>query len=159
MANKFRRLHQRWRRWRALSRPERRVFCQASLLLPGCRFALWWVRFQRLHRLASRVQKPRADWRDPVAPASVAALVNSAATLSPLDYTCLHRSLALCWLLGRQGVASQLRIGVRQDENGFAAHAWVEIDGVPLNDVPEVHARFHAFERDFAAAGGQNEAG
>jgi len=43
--------------------------------------------------------------------------------------------------------------------DGLAAHAWGEIDGVPINDVPEVRARFTAFERDFAAAGDQKEAG
>jgi len=127
-------------------------------LLPCCRFALWWISFQRLPRLANRVQEPRASQRGSVAVTSIAALVNSAAALSPLDCTCLHRSLVLCWLLARRGVASQLRIGVRQDENGFAAHAWVEVDGIPLNDSPEVHARFTAFERDFAAVGGRKEA-
>ena len=158
MANKLRRLHQRWRRWRTLSGAERRVFCQASLLLPGCRFALWWVSFQRLQSLISRL-RPCARQRGAIAATSVAAMVSSAAALSPLDYSCLHRSLALCWLLARRGVAGQLRIGVRQDENGFTAHAWVEIDGVPINDVPEVRARFTAFERDFAAAGGRKETG
>jgi len=39
--------------------------------------------------------------------------------------------------------------------DGFAAHAWQETDGMPLNDSPEVRARCQAFKRDFAAAGQQ----
>lgn len=40
--------------------------------------------------------------------------------------SCLTQALALQWLLARAGHASDLRIGVRQDESGaFSAHAWV----------------------------------
>jgi hypothetical protein len=48
---------------------------------------------------------------------------------------CLVQSLALQSLLCREGIAGSLvRIGVRRDDRGFAAHAWVELAGAPLGE-------------------------
>lgn len=60
--------------------------------------------------------------------------------------TWLHRSLTLWWLLGRQGIASELRIGVRKEQGRFEAHSWVEYEGVTLNDELDVGSRFAAFQ-------------
>ncbi|HJU64930.1 MAG TPA: lasso peptide biosynthesis B2 protein [Gemmatimonadaceae bacterium] len=48
---------------------------------------------------------------------------------------CLEQSLALHFLLRRAGVESRLRLGVQP--HPFAAHAWVELNGEPVNDVLE----------------------
>jgi len=69
-----------------------------------------------------------------------ARLVGGAASVSPLPTTCLSRSLTLWWILRRQGIASELRIGVSKDDGEFAAHAWVELDGIPINNTPETLA-------------------
>ena len=45
--------------------------------------------------------------------------------------TCLVRSLALTRLLRSRGIAAELRIGVKTAD-GFHAHAWVEVAGVPI---------------------------
>ena len=59
-----------------------------------------------------------------------------------------HRqSLALWWLLRRQGIASDLRLGMRKDASRFEAHAWVEYLGRVLNDRNDVHRRFAPFDR------------
>jgi hypothetical protein len=57
---------------------------------------------------------------------------------------CLPRSLMLCWLLRRRGIDSQLHIGVRKGNGKMEAHAWVERNGVILNDQPDVNERFAA---------------
>lgn len=49
----------------------------------------------------------------------------------PGDTRCLTQSLVLTRLLAARGVESRLVIGVKPGE-AFAAHAWVEHDGVPL---------------------------
>jgi transglutaminase-like putative cysteine protease len=54
---------------------------------------------------------------------------------------CLEQSLALYYLLRRQGVAVAYCQGVQPYP--FRAHAWVEYRGQVINDVPE-HARFFA---------------
>ena len=61
---------------------------------------------------------------------------------SPLPGTCLSRSLALEYLLARQGIGSQLQIGVRRAADALSAHAWIEVDGRALNDTPGVHREF-----------------
>jgi hypothetical protein len=64
---------------------------------------------------------------------------------------CLKRSLVLWALLRCQGIDSQLRIGVRQTAGEFAAHAWVDYDGVVLNDTQDVELEFSPFEHAFEA--------
>jgi len=51
--------------------------------------------------------------------------------LLPTDSRCLVRSLVLLSVLARRGVKTALVVGVLPDPE-FAAHAWIERDGVPL---------------------------
>lgn len=63
---------------------------------------------------------------------------------------CLLRSLALGWFLGRRGIPFGLRIGVPGGKAvispagrlDLAAHAWVEVAGVVVNDSAEVAREF-----------------
>ena len=71
--------------------------------------------------------------------------VNIAARHLPFPATCLTRSLLLGWLLRRRGVQSQLCIGVRLTQGALDAHAWMECEGVPVNDRPDVGAQFASF--------------
>ena len=58
---------------------------------------------------------------------------------------CLPRSLATQALLAREGIASELRLGVAQAPRGIRAHAWVECDGEALaGEGPGEHAPFPA---------------
>jgi hypothetical protein len=69
----------------------------------------------------------------------VAAAVASAVRLSPWAPTCLHRSIALWWMLRRRGIDADIRYGVRSVRRALLAfHAWVECDGVVLNDRADV---------------------
>jgi hypothetical protein len=58
-----------------------------------------------------------------------------ACALYPGRAQCLERSLVLYYLLRRQGVDLRFVNGVKVDP--FAAHAWIEYRGRPLNDVAE----------------------
>jgi hypothetical protein len=51
--------------------------------------------------------------------------------LVPTDNRCLIRSTVLVQLLARRSIDSTLVIGVSMS-GGFAAHAWVEYDDLPL---------------------------
>jgi uncharacterized membrane protein YpjA len=62
---------------------------------------------------------------------------------------CLKQSLVLWTLLRSQGITTELRIGVQRESEKFAAHAWVEYQGMVLNDTDDVHQRFQAFDRAF----------
>ena len=79
--------------------------------------------------------------------AALGLAVNRAANRVLGAASCLTRSLLLRWLLRFYGTASDLRIGVRFENGELAAHAWVEKDGFPVNDQPEVVAGFAAFDQ------------
>ena len=49
----------------------------------------------------------------------------------PMDSRCLTRSVVLTDVLAKRGIPCTLVIGVATTP-GFAAHAWVELDGEPL---------------------------
>ena len=55
---------------------------------------------------------------------------NSKLSIYPAD--CVTRSLVLQHFLRRQGIESELRLGVRTITGQFEAHAWIEFLGVPL---------------------------
>lgn len=67
--------------------------------------------------------------------------VAKAAALFPGRALCLEQSLTLYTLLRRSSVPARLRLGVQAYP--FAAHAWVEANGEPLNDIAE-HIAFYA---------------
>ena len=72
----------------------------------------------------------------------VARLVGIAATHSPIRVACLHRSLVLWWLLRRDGIPCQLRLGAHAGAGQFEAHAWVQCAGVALEQRPAHGARY-----------------
>ncbi len=48
------------------------------------------------------------------------------------------------------GIACDLRIGVSNDGGEFEAHAWVEYEGVVINDSAGSIGRFAAFDGDLS---------
>lgn len=66
-----------------------------------------------------------------------------AAALYPGRALCLEQSLVLYFFLRRSGVPAELRIGVHPYP--FSAHAWVELNGIPVNDVEEHVVIYRAF--------------
>jgi hypothetical protein len=80
-----------------------------------------------------------------------ARMVNAADRYGLVHPSCLAKSLTLWWLLGRQGISSRLRIGIRKENGKFEAHAWVEHEGVPLSEAEEHHHHYAAFEAALAS--------
>jgi hypothetical protein len=67
---------------------------------------------------------------------------------SPLPGSCLSRSLALWWLLRRQGMDTSLCIGARKFEGRLQAHAWVNLDARPLNAGVRVQEKYVQLNHD-----------
>jgi transglutaminase-like putative cysteine protease len=63
--------------------------------------------------------------------ARLGGIVSRTLKALPTDGRCLIQSLVLVRLLARRSIAARVVIGVRGGET-FAAHAWVEHDGVPV---------------------------
>lgn len=139
---------QRIEKLRALSGHEWRflilAFIFQLLLTPALR--IWG--FQPVYAF---LQRTSPTPQPPIAPTTaelrgLARLVNAAANHGPVHAACLARSLTLWWLLRHRGIASDLRIGVAKDGGDFAAHAWVEYEGIPINDHPKNLEHFAAFD-------------
>ena len=101
---------------------------------------------------ASRLAAWTRARRD-VTPTQAAALMSAAVHLQGrirasfgIGGTCLVRSLVLQAVLGRRGVATELRIGVRKVGGVAEGHAWVEYEGHPINESVEVTATYAVFE-------------
>ena len=72
-------------------------------------------------------------------------LLNAAANNHPRKPTCLRRSLGLKKLLERRGIAAVLCIGVTKGNLEVNAHAWIECDGIAVNDSADVALRYSQF--------------
>jgi hypothetical protein len=145
---------ERLRRFNALERPARGFFLRASALLPLISLSLRLRGFRKTQAFLRKFLPLPSH--PAVTSASITAdltarMVRAATrhTLGPA--TCLEESLALWWLLGRQGIGSDLKVGVRKDGEKFQAHAWVERDGMALNEPKSTHRHFAAFDAALAS--------
>jgi hypothetical protein len=152
------RLASRLMRFLALDSADRYILLVSSFLLPVFWLGLRLFGLARFHALVTR-SPARPGYLAPGEIRTLAQLVNVAARYSPFAATCLTRSLLLEWMLRRRGVDSQLRIGVRLTRGSLDAHAWVECDGVPVNDKPDVASHFAPFGDSVPAAAFNTRAG
>jgi hypothetical protein len=123
---------------------DRVVLMQALALLPALSVGLKLFGFRRVYQLLSQ-WAPNPDDNPKVNQEHVeriADLVGKAAWRGFYPVTCLPRSLSLWALLHRSHLPGELCIGVRRSETGIQAHAWVEVDRVPLLERPEIGKEF-----------------
>ena len=108
-----------------------------------------WMGF--VERAMTRPGSPRAaeDLKQATATGRVVAIASRHA---PYRGNCLSRSLTLWWLLLGQGIRSDLRIGVTRPPGQFSAHAWIEYQGIVLNDRQDVGRRYSTFDRPINSA-------
>lgn len=132
-------------RFLALSASERRTVLAAAAGLPLLRAGLAVFGLERMQRWLHREAPPGTGALTLDDAQRLGALVNAAARRVLGRHHCLTRSLYLWWLLRRRGVHAKLRIGVRLEDGALEAHAWVEYDGIPINDRPDVGADFPPF--------------
>jgi hypothetical protein len=140
---------ERLRRFNALGRGARGLFLRAAALLPLISLSLRLRGFRKTQAFLQRFLPQSNDTMDISVPARAKLtirMVRAAVRHSAGHPTCLEESLALWWMLGRQGITSGLRIGVRKRDEKFEAHAWVEREGVALNEPESLHEHYAAFD-------------
>ena len=144
------------------ARLRRRLFMGAAwLTLVLVRFCLPRLGYRRVYGGMYRCSPVPGDRINMQRCRANARLVDRAALrrMQP-PATCLHRSLALWWLLRFQGLRTQIRIGARRQEaKGWDLHAWVEHEDVIINDDPNKIATYHLMPdrlADDAAQRGQS---
>jgi len=130
------------RRVAALSPGDRLLALHALLLLPPVSIARRLISFRRLSGLLTRLPRARAVEANEAEARRAAELVARVAANLPLRLNCLERSLVLWALLNQRGIVSELRFGVRRDGTRLDVHAWVEYEGVVLNDRPDIGQRY-----------------
>lgn len=111
------------------------------LLLAVCDVALRVFGFARTLRFARRVAGNNQSEHGPN------ALVDRtlhnilvATAIYPGRSKCLEQAVTSFVLLRRRGFPVDIRLGVQPYP--FTAHAWLELNGMPLTESPEVTARF-----------------
>ena len=131
----------RLQRWRALDGRDR-------WRLIGCVVGLWCVHaslavfgYGRTRRMIERVSRrtpARAAISAEIADAQALARLAASTGANALgEATCLRRALLLHGWLRRKGLQPTLLLGLPTNApapapGDFSAHAWVELDGVPL---------------------------
>ena len=126
-------------RWHALRADERRLTLQCAGPVVIATIGLRLFALPRLLRTAARPLGAPAVTGDEIRDRVEA--VNRIARYLP-GATCLATSLALAWILRGRGVPAEVRIGVRKENGGLDAHAWVECDGVAVTEPARVSNRF-----------------
>jgi hypothetical protein len=144
-----------------LSAREVWLLAQAAVLLPAVRLALPFTRVGRLTDARDAADdrgsttefvpghhEPDQDGRVTLvesrlsAANSTARMVRIAAWRGLYRAKCLERSLVLRWLLRRQSIDAQVVFGARKNDERMQAHAWVECQGVRLEETGDAWERF-----------------
>jgi len=118
------------RKFLDLPAQQRQIYAKAFFLLVLVRFGLWILPFRTLQRILEKTF-PAPVETNPDAPPSepFSRAVHAVSGYVP-SATCLAQALTLRAQLAREGICSDLAIGVaRDDVSGIAAHAWLEVDG------------------------------
>lgn len=138
--------------WR-LPAQEKVLLLKALILLPPVRLGLWALGLGLVQNFMSRDGCP-AGQTDAAATRRkarrAAHLVAVAARFA--GGTCLAKAIVLARILASEGIASQIRIGVRKGERGIEAHSWVEVDGMAMDEARDAAEQYAPFDTNFAPA-------
>ena len=143
------------RRFSALERTAQTMFLRAFVMMPLVGLSLKFRGFEatratlRRTLLHATAQIDSNSLNKQIA--LTAHMVNAADRHGLVHPSCLVKSLTLWSLLGRQGIASELRVGVRKEGGNLEAHAWVEREGTALNEPDERHHHYAAFDAALAS--------
>jgi hypothetical protein len=147
-------------RYKALDPQARSLFGQTVILLPRIVLSLRLrgfkktkeglqkrLRFTSAHQVSGELAKDTVQ--------KTCRMVRAGEHYGLVRATCLAESLALWFLLQKQSIPAVLRIGVRKLSDKFEAHAWVEYEGMVLNQPDEQHRHYAAFDSTFSDLPGE----
>ena len=120
------------------------VFLEAWWVLLVFHLRLRWVSYERM------TQTGHAGMKQTRGRLSVAMrlhrLIGWASRFHLLRMSCLVQSLSLRWMLGRRGIASELKIGAMRTQAGIHAHAWVVVEEQVIGDAGGTEKAFSVFD-------------
>jgi hypothetical protein len=129
-----------WSKLLRLSFTEKRLLVGSVVLLPISAVVLRFISLRRFQSFLS--MGVSGDWsrrgylnRSTIATAfETARMVRVASSRGLCRGNCLQRSVTLWWLLRRQNIESHIRFGARKESGKLTAHAWVEVEGLVLDE-------------------------
>lgn len=148
-------------RYRALDPEARKLFWLSVRLLPLITLSLRFRGFKKTSRALQKklpLSPPQEMTKEQRAEKveRTCRMVRAGAHYGIVHPTCLVESLALWYLLQRQRLSARVRIGVRKISEKVEAHAWVEFDGVALNQAEGAHQHYAAFDSGFSDLPGES---
>jgi hypothetical protein len=154
-----------FRKLQRLSANERRLLTQALVLLPltfcGV-YALGVTRWRRFLAQIASLGKPSnrslshtsaggieddLSVGESARARAIARIVKIAAEHGCYRAKCLQQTLVIWCLLRRNQIEGEIRFGARKAGGELQAHAWVEVDGVALNEDSDVCLHFSPLEK------------
>lgn len=132
---------------RSLSVKDLCLLGQAWIVLLWTDLLLRVLPLPRVQQILAGMLRPGQRVAGDCPSSRMARLVDVAARHHILPVSCLQRSLALQALLLRQGLDTELKIGVRKLHGSFYAHAWLEWLGVPVAESQDVAHRFSPLQK------------
>lgn len=122
----------------------------STVTVLGAHLVLKCLGFERLYALTARVPTvSRAATPDLVRAESMSVSVERACRRICRRAYCVQRATALAALLRLRGYPAVVVIGVRRPP--FEAHAWAEVDSVPVGEQMETIATYHVIRRAWPA--------
>lgn len=134
-----------WRKLQQLSKSELTLLVIALLLLPLTALWIKMFGFQPVYSSIARSNKKYNLEQNKEKAYEIARMVRIASNYGIYRANCLQKSLVLWWLLQNAGIKSNLRIGIRKQEDCLEAHAWVEYQDDVLNDHRDISQHFAPF--------------
>ena len=119
------------------------LFFRALFMLLAYDFLSAVCRFQTLYSMVKHWEvagRPQPDTIDRVCMA-----VNYACVWYPKQALCLQRSFVTTYLLRKHGIPAQMVLGAQKLP--FKAHAWVEVNGLAINERSDVQAHYAVWDR------------
>lgn len=136
------------RRWWALEGSDRLRLPLLMLALPMVSLTLRLAGYKRTRSLVEWLSGHRhtraANPLELETAYRLAQLAATAGRRGPVQATCLRQALVVYGVLRRRGLRPELRFGVRREDDGIGAHAWVELEHRSLDVAgdPDAHQPF-----------------
>ena len=120
-----------------LSAKERSGFIKYSISFPFFLLFYLIVGYKRTKRsidyqIQPRIQKLKN--KEDLSVRNLSKIINYSLVNNIFKSTCLEQSLFTYYILGLNGIKCDIKIGVKKNCDKFLAHAWVENQGVVIND-------------------------
>ncbi len=119
------------------STEEKFNFLKYSIYFSFFHLFFWIVGYSNTKKTINHIILPRIQKTDNkvnLKAGHLSEIINISFTNSIFKSTCLERSLFIYFILGLNGIKSNIKIGVDKNGEDLSAHAWVKHGDIILND-------------------------